>query len=315
MVAEGGGAAVGSAALAGAIAQMLALAGVGVVLRLAKLVRREHAKVINALIVYVALPALVFRVARQTALSWELLRVAGIAWIVGLSGFALAWWLSRTLRLPKRTAAAFILVTALGNTGYIGYPVTTMLLGANSLPQAVFYDVFGTVGLLFTVGIAMAGRMGKHEGPVRMAKELLTAPALVALLAGLASRLLPVSATVSTAVMDWLGVLATMTLPLVMISLGLTLSPAGFRGRWSAIAASGAVKLLVLPLVAVGAASALGDPGGVRLVMLQAGMPSMMLTLVISERFGLDTEFAASAILATTVACIATVPLMQLLVR
>lgn len=304
----------GSAALAIAILKMLALAGVGIVLHATKLVKREHAKVLNSLIIYAALPALVFSVARQTELSWDLARVAGIAWIVGGAGLLIAWGLARLLRLPRRTAAAFILVTALGNTGYIGYPVTTMLLGAKSLPQAVFYDVFGTVALLFTVGIMIAGRMGKHEGPVSVIRELLTAPALVALLLGLASRLLPVSGSGETAVMDWLGILANMTVPLVMISLGLTLTAKGFKGRLTVLGVSGAVKLLLLPIVAALAAVALGESSGMRLVMLQAGMPSMMLTLVISERFGLDTDFTASAILATTVACVVTVPLVQMLV-
>jgi predicted permease len=299
-----------SSALVVAIVKLLALAGVGVALRLAGLVKREHAKILNSVIIYVALPALVFRVARQTPLSWDLVRVAAIAWVVGLIGFGIAWSLARLLRLPNRAAAAFILVTTLGNTGYIGYPVTTMLLGEKSLPQAVFYDVFGTVALLFTVGIVIAGRMGKHEGPISVIRELLTAPALVALLLGLASRLLPLSGTVSTAVMDWLGIVASMTVPLVMISLGLTLSPAGFKGRLMVIGVSAAVKLLLLPLVAVLAALALGDRAGLPLVALQAGMPSMMLTLVISERFGLDTDLAASTILATTVACVVTVPLV-----
>ncbi|MDO8914774.1 MAG: AEC family transporter [Coriobacteriia bacterium] len=303
----------GSTALTIAIMKMLALAGVGIALRATKLLKREHAKVLNSLIIYAALPALVFRVARQTDLSWDLARVAGIAWVVGGVGFAVAWGIARLLRLPKRTAAAFILVTALGNTGYIGYPVTTMLLGAKSLPQAVFYDVFGTVALLFTVGIMIAGRMGKHEGPISVVKELLTAPALVALMAGLASRLVPVSGSVETSVMDWLGILANMTVPLVMISLGLTLTAKGFKGRLAVLGVTGAVKLLLLPIVAALAAVALGETSGMRLVMLQAGMPSMMLTLVISERFGLDTDFTASAILATTMACVVTVPLVQML--
>ena len=37
-------------------------------------------------------------------------------------------------------------------------------------------------------------------------------------------------------------------------------------------------------------------------MVLQAGMPTMMLTLVIGARFELDTDFIASAILVTTVA-------------
>jgi predicted permease len=305
---------VASTAIAEAILKMLALAGVGMVLRATGLVKRENAKVINSLVIYAALPALVFRVARQTELSFDLLRVAGVAWLVGGAGFLVAWGLARLLRLPKRTAGAFILVTALGNTGYIGYPVTTMLLGEKALPQAVFYDVFGTVALLFTVGVIVAGRMGAHGGKVSPIKELLSAPAMVALLLGIASRSLPLTPAVSTAVMDWLGIVANMTVPLVMISLGLTLSSRGFKGRLTAIGVAGAVKLLVLPEVAVVSALALGAAGDARLVTLQAGMPSMMLTLIVSERFGLDTDFAASAILATTIACIVTVPLVQMLV-
>jgi predicted permease len=305
---------VASTAIAGAILKMLALVGVGLALRLAGLVKRENAKVLNSVIIYAALPALVFRVARQTDLSLDLLLVAAIAWLVGAAGFLVAWGLARLLRLPKKTAGAFILVTALGNTGYIGYPVTTMLLGEKALPQAVFYDVFGTVALLFTVGVIIAGRMGPHQGKVSPLKELLSAPAMVALLLGLASRALPLTPSVSTVVMDWLEIVASMTVPLVMISLGLTLSSRGFKGRLTAIGVAGAVKLLVLPEVAVVAALALGAPGASRLVMLQAGMPSMMLTLIIGERFGLDTDFTASAILATTVACIVTIPLVQMLV-
>jgi predicted permease len=305
---------VASTAIAGAILKMLALVGVGLALRLAGLVKRENAKVLNSVIIYAALPALVFRVARQTDLSLDLLLVAAIAWLVGGAGFLVAWGLARLLRLPKKTAGAFILVTALGNTGYIGYPVTTMLLGEKALPQAVFYDVFGTVALLFTVGVIIAGRMGSHQGKVSPLKELLSAPAMVALLLGLASRALPLTPSVSTVVMDWLEIVASMTVPLVMISLGLTLSSRGFKGRLTAIGVAGAVKLLVLPEVAVVAALALGAPGASRLVMLQAGMPSMMLTLIIGERFGLDTDFTASAILATTVACIVTIPLVQMLV-
>jgi predicted permease len=305
----------GFGVLGAAIAKMLALAGVGVLLRTSGMLRRDDSRVLNAVIMYVALPALVFRVARQTELSWDLARVTAIAWAVGLVAFGLAWLLSRALKLPPRTAGAFMLVAALGNTGYIGYPVTTMLLGESQLPRAVFYDVFGTVALLFTVGVFIASRTGFHDGRLSLAKELLSAPALVALLAGMLSRLIPLSDSVQTAVMDWLALPANMTVPLVMISLGLTLRGKGLRQRAAALVAAGGVKLLVLPAVAVAVGLALGERESLRLVALQAGMPSMMLTLMVGERFELDTDFIASAILASTVACVATVPLVQLLVR
>lgn len=298
--------------VAGAILKLLAMVGIGVLLRTGGFVKREHASVLNAVIIYAALPALVFNVARRTDLSWDLLKVAGIAWVVGLIGFGIAWALARALRLPPATAAAFMLVTALGNTGYIGYPVTTMLLGANALPQAVFYDVFGTVALLFTIGVLIASRNGEREAHVSVVRELLTAPAMMALLAGFASRLIPMSQGVKAAVTDWFGIVGSMTVPLVMISLGLALTTEGFRGRLPAVGLASAVKLLILPVAAGLAASFFASGDVLRLVMLQAGMPSMMLSLVIGERFGLDVDFIAHAILATTMACVVTIPLAQL---
>ena len=78
--------------------------------------------------------------------------------------------------------------------------------------------------------------------------------------------------------------------------------------------AAAAIKLLLLPVLAVGVATIMRDRSILHLLALQAGMPSMMLSLVVGERFKLDTTFIAAAILLTTVACLVTIPLVQLLV-
>jgi predicted permease len=76
------------------------------------------------------------------------------------------------------------------------------------------------------------------------------------------------------------------------------------------------VNRLLLPLVALALGRAvLGDPAGVRLVVLQAGMPTMMLSLVFGARFHLDVDLIASAALVTTAVAIVSIPLMQALVR
>ncbi|MBA4370663.1 MAG: hypothetical protein C0418_03675 [Coriobacteriaceae bacterium] len=311
---EGGGARVSFGLLASTILQLLALVAVGAALRTSGLLKREHAAVLNAVIVYAALPALIFRVVYTAPLSWEVLRVAGVAWVVSLVGFVLAWALARTLRLPPRTAAGFIICSAIGNTGYIGYPVSKMLFGDTGLSRAVFYDVFGTVVLLLTIGIAIASRAGEHdEGRVSVLKELFTFPAMLALLAALVARLVPVPEAVKAPVIEWLVLAGNMAVPLIMVSLGLSLTAAGFRGAPVALGLAAGVKLLVLPVVALFAARALGESESLRLVVLQAGMPTVMLSLVIGDRFHLDTEFIASAILVTTAAAVATIPLVQML--
>jgi predicted permease len=300
------------ATLAASIAKILALVGIGMALRLTGLLRREDVRVVNALIVYVALPALIFNAIWPAPLTWELARVAGIAWGATLAGLGAAWLVARMLRLPPATAGSFILVSALGNTAYIGYALVTTVLGDGALPRAVFYDIFGTVAALLTAGVIVASHYGEHsEGRVDPVREFLTFPAVIALLLALALKPVPIPA----AVMAWLDVPAKMTVPLVMISVGLTLEWSAAKEKTGALAAVAGLKLLLLPAVAAGIALAIRDTGSLRLVTLQAGMPSMMLTLVIGERFRLDTRFMAAAILVTTVACAVTVPVVQALIR
>ena len=86
-----------------------------------------------------------------------------VAWIVFAFIAVLAWLVARALKLPRPVAGAFILAAAFGNTGYIGYPITQALLGAEALPEAIFYDVFGTVGALVFVGLLIAQRYGEQR--------------------------------------------------------------------------------------------------------------------------------------------------------
>jgi predicted permease len=301
------------AALAGAIAPVLLLVGIGMLLRRFGVLRREDSRVLNGVIVYVALPALIFTSVAAAPLSLELVRAAGVAWAVSLVGLSIAWELAHMLRLPPRTAGGFVLAAALGNTGYLGYPVVQALLGPGAMPAAVFYDVFGTVAVLFTLGVAVAARYGEHEGRINVLKELFTFPAMIALLVALAFRFLPLPVAVSTTVMDWTGIAAKMAVPLIMVSLGVSLDISALRGSLAPLGALAGVKLLLLPAIAVAVAVMTKDMGGVRVLALQAGMPSMMLALVVGERFKLDTAFIAGAILVTTVCCVATIPLVQLL--
>jgi predicted permease len=302
-----------AATIAGAIAQVLLLVLVGVALRRFGALKRDDAGPLNAVIVYAALPALIFVSVAQADLSWELVKVAAVAWAVSLAGLSVAWEIAHALKMEKRTAGAFVLVAALGNTGYVGYPVVRALLGPQALPQAVFYDVFGTVAAAFTLGVAVAARQGEHTGRINPLRELLTFPAMIALIVALLYRFVPLSGPVSKAVMDWMTIPANMTVPLMMVSLGVTLDISAFKGSLGPLGAAAAIKLALLPFLAVAVTTIMKDSGIARVVMVEAGMPSMLLSLVIGQRFKLDTGFIAAAVLLTTVLCIVTIPIAQFL--
>jgi len=299
-----------AASLAGTILTFVAIVAIGWLLRVTRRLSPEDARPINAIILYVGLPAFIIRAVHGARLDAELLAVVAVAWAVFAILLLIAWLAARALKLPSIVAGGFILAATLGNTGYIGYPIVQTFLGDAALPRAIFYDVFGTVGALLLVGLVIAERFGGSKGqkkhPVR---EILGFPAVIALAVGLATR--PIA--FPTVVSDGLAILASLVVPLIMISVGLSLR-VGVLRRWALpLAVLTGVRLLLAPLLALLVGRALvGNGGGaLQLVVLQAGMPAMMLGLVVGARFELDTDFIASAILVTTVASALTLPLMQ----
>jgi len=287
------------------------IVAVGWLLRRTGILRRSDAHPINQVIIYVGLPAMIFRAVHGATLGPDLFIIAAVAWGVFTVTALVAYALARALSLPRPIAGGFILAAALGNTGYIGYPITTALLGESGLVRAIFYDVFGTVGCLLLVGLFIAERFGHaEEKGINPLREALTFPAVIALAVGLALRSVAIPEMVSTG----LDTLANLVVPLIMISVGVSLRPGAIREQAGPLAFLSVIRLVFAPLVALGIGTvAFADPAAVRLVVLEAGMPSMMLTLVVGERFGLDTDFIAAAILVTTVACVVTIPLMQVI--
>ena len=57
----------------------------------------------------------------------------------------------------------------------------------------------------------------------------------------------------------------------------------------------------------------LDDPDSQRVAIIEAGVPTMMLLVIMGQRYKLDTDFIASAILATMVGAVVTIPVLQLL--
>ncbi len=296
-----------SSALVSTILTFAAIVGVGAALRATGLLKAEDARPLNVVIIYVGLPAFIFEAVRGAKLDGDVWRVVAVAWTVFAVMLALAWLLARIRTRDPKRRGALVLTAALGNTGYIGYPVTAALLGASAVPLAVFSDVFGTVFALVLVGLPIAARMGGKGARINIVRELLTFPAVLALAAGLLARFVAVPEVVTSG----LEMLARLVAPLIMLSVGLALRPRSLARGAVDLGLVALVRLALAPMLAVLVGDALLSGDALRVATLQAGMPTMMLTLVVGERFGLDTDFIASAIFVTTVLSAITVPVVQ----
>jgi len=278
------------------------------------LLEKAHTLILNNIIIYLTMPALIFRAVFESRISLSLLKIPLVALAIAALSMGVAYIVGRFLHLKRPTFGAFLLVAAIGNTGYLGYPLTLQLFGIGNLVKAVFYDLSGTVVFTFTIGLLVAQRYGQGNGKVNIIKEVFTFPPLIGLLVALVVKGLGIG--LPNFLTDTIGFLAGATIPLVILTIGLSLELTEVRTYALAIAVVVLIKLVVAPIVAMLGGNILGMSGSdLGIMVLEASMPSFLLSLVVGLRYGLDTDFLPAAIVVTTMLSMITIPVWQYLLK
>ncbi len=265
-------------------------------------------------LVYVyLLPALVLLVLWRAPLGLDALRIAFVSAGCILSGIAMAWAWFRWRGTPARTLGTVLLAAGWGNFTYLGLPVLEGALGPWARAVAIQFDLFAATPLLLSLGILLASHYGEKAAPNGVLRELLKVPPIWAAIAGVTLNVLQVP--MGTWVEQLLEMLAAGVIPLMLFSTGLALRwVAGWQERFSAILPVMTIRLLLIPALVLGLAGWVGLTGELRTAaVLEAAMPSMVLGLVICDRFGLDTRLYAEIVVISTAAAAITLPLWFML--
>ncbi len=266
-------------------------------------------RALTSLVYGFLLPALVLLVLWQAPLGMAAVKIAFIAACCVLGGLLLAWGWCSLRSSSRRTVGTVLLAAGWGNFTYLGLPVLEGTLGEWARSVAIQYDLFAATPLLLTLGILLASRHGGRAAPRGLLRELVMVPPLWAAAAGVALNLggVPMHPWVARL----LEMLATGVVPLMLFSTGLALRwAAGLRQKIPVVAPVVLIRLLVMPALVLGLATLLGLSGPLRTaVVLEAAMPSMVLGLVLCDRFGLDTGLYAEIVVLTTALSALTLPL------
>ena len=232
-----------------AFALVLAMLVLGYLFRRLKALPADAAQALTLVVLYVCLPAAVLRYAPRLELSAALLGVAAVPWLLLVATVLAVGALARVLKLRRDQHGVLLLTVALGNTSFLGYPLTRALIGEDALPYAVVYDQFGAFLIMSTFGLWVLARYGGEAvpSPREMARKVLLFPPLWALVVGL--TVMPASPP------SWIdGALLRLSealLPLAMLTIGLSVRFALPRDELKPLAAGLALKLAVMPALAL----------------------------------------------------------------
>ncbi|KWS05292.1 Malate permease [Lysobacter capsici AZ78] len=278
-----------------AFALVLAMLVLGYLFQRLRVLPDNAAQTLNLVVLYVCLPAAVLRYAPRLHLEPALLGVAAVPWLLLGATVLVVGALSRWLNFRRDEHAVLLLTVALGNTSFLGYPLTRALIGEHALPYAVVYDQFGAFLILSTFGLWVLARYGSDTRPSArdMLLRIVKFPPLWALLIGFS--VMP--ADPPSAIAGALQRLSDALLPLAMLTIGLSVKLALPRDELKPLACGLALKLALMPALAWALVPLLGLHGEMaRTTVLEAAMPSMVTAGALAIAHQLAPRLAAAMV-------------------
>lgn len=291
----------------------------------------RHRQIINAdttlnlskLLTFFFYPALIFTTithhfdTRSLASHWQL--PLG-AFAIMLLGFCIGLLVERLLVDPRsRQGHAFLFQCTINNYSFLPMPLALLLWGDTGVAGLIL-STAGPELAMWTLGIyALSGRQ-IHRRSLRQ----LINPPLMTMIGSLCLILLrdrlppgavaffsrPTAAGICDAVTAALRLTSGATIPIAMIVAGSRMADLRVSHLFSRLVMSvGVLRLAVIPAAAIGLMSLLPlSADVVRILALVAIMPASITSVVLSELYQADSEFAASSVLITHLLSLITIP-------
>lgn len=283
---------------------------VGISLRKMGLLSQEHSSILSKIVINVSLPALIFINIASANITQEMIYLPIISFAVSFICMLVAFCYSRIRHYSKVKTWTIIILLALMNTAFIGYPIVLGVFGNEGFLHAIFFDM--AMALMFVVfGMILSTLFGGNRRDV-LENGLKFVP-LWAVLFGIIFNVF--SIPVGYVLENSLTYLGNSTIPLIMLSLGLTINFGDFKRHLSDSIFVSIFGLLIVPAAVYLVLSHLEISDMIlKVSVLESAMPTAMNTLVLAISYDLDVEMVSSIVFLTTILSVITLPLVIALV-
>ena len=268
---------------------------------------------LNTFIVFVALPALFFKLLAETPVedltNWRYIGATVAAVVVVFALVLVPSLLVHRGRTGEPTIQA--LAAAYGNIGYMGPGIALLALGPRAAVPVALIFTFENI-FHFTVAplmMALRGGGGERLGALALGvvRRILTHPFIVATIVGVAAAVFEWQPPL--AVRRMIDSLAGAAAPCALFAMGVTLALRPVDRFPPALAAIVPMKLIVHPLVCWALLLWAGpfDPVWMQAAILLAALPTATNVYVIAQQYDVWVNRASAAVLATTLLSVVTV--------
>ncbi len=290
-----------------------------VFLRHKGLLKQENGTIFSTLVMQITLPALIFTALAHSTMEWHYLLLFLIMFGVEIVLLLISWGIGRILKLQRAQMGSFLLASTFGSSALLGYALIAELFPGNTavLAEAAFVSELGVGLTFFTIGVMVAIYYGNSDQEeitlLEGALPFFRTPIFFSIVLGIlwSVFLLPTKGMVVTPLFDVIRLISQANTFLVALTVGVLLEFSSLRDIIVIIVITIILKLILSPLL-------ISMPAGFidlemwqrQVLILEAAMPSAMLSVVVANRYGCDSRLAAKLVFVTLFVSIVTAPIM-----
>lgn len=260
---------------------------------------------VNYLVFYFIIPFVCFRTTYSMPIRTEHLKISLVANLTILSSLFVSSmvykFISKRTSIKSEVIGSLIMCASFGNVLYIGLPILTKLYGQEGTAYAFTYDFLASTPLTWTVAVALCMKYGKAKG-FKLKDSILTLikiPPIWGLIIGLIIR--ESGFEISITALTFIDHISHYVTVLMLIIVGFSVrvvNPEKLKISLPAIL----IKVFISPLLAFMYGTILGLTGiPLNVCIIEAAMPSMLLSMIFASTFGVDMRTAVEMIFLTTV--------------
>jgi predicted permease len=191
---------------------------------------------------------------------------------------------------------------------YLGLAILATLAGPVGIERAAIYLAIA-VPLVNVLSVMALTEAGHGRTPLAMLRTMARNPLILACLGGIALALTGWGLPFGTG--RFLELIAQASLPLGLLCVGAALQPTTLHRDGLTLAATGALRLLSMPVLAALIARAVGLSGAEALVLVVfSAIPTAPTSYVLTQQMNGDGTLMAGIVTSQTIAAIATIPLV-----
>ena len=269
----------------------------GFLLKKTKVLQEGSHLGINTWLIYVALPAAALFYLPKITWSSDLLLPVLTPFICWFGAWGLTQIVHKIFNFDRATRAGFLIVTGLGNTSFIGFPLISAYYGEEWLSIAAIVDQANFFLLaVFASFVAMKNEPGGSVSIPVIMRKLVTFPPFFAIpLAFILPRYMDISPVESL-----FKTLASTLSPLAIFSVGIQFELSKMKTIWRPVAVASIYKLIISPILVLLIAILFNIGGMTRTIsVFEASMGTMISAGILNDQFNLNPKLSNTIVFTT----------------